>query len=304
MPIKIETLRCFSTVAQTGNLADAAIRMGRTQAALSMTLKQLEDHLGERLFETERKNRLTPLGQELFRLAQQQLRQFDGTIDAIEAAASAPQGILRIASIPSASGLALPAAIETLTQRHPSLKVELRDMDTNMAIETLLHGHADIGIVSGRPTLNGVRRETLFEDAFGLLCGTAHPMARSDKPPSIDEVFASAFVRNNLCDYIEAPAVKAALSSANVTVHNTLSLMAMVRTGNWVTILPQTVARILPNELAFRRIAGLDERREVSLLIGTRSQISQIVEEFADILRQCDWDQAADTKLQTGHQFA
>ena len=62
--IKLEMLRCFGAVAQAGNLGDAAVRLGKTQSALSMTLKQLEEHLGERLFETERKNRLTPLGQE------------------------------------------------------------------------------------------------------------------------------------------------------------------------------------------------------------------------------------------------
>ena len=64
-------LCCFGAVAQTGNLADAAIRLGRTQSALSMTLKQLGEHLGQPLFEGERKNRLFPLGDEVFRLAQQ-----------------------------------------------------------------------------------------------------------------------------------------------------------------------------------------------------------------------------------------
>ena len=45
--IKIEMLRCFSAVARSGNLADAAARLGRTQSAVSMTLKQLEDAFPE-----------------------------------------------------------------------------------------------------------------------------------------------------------------------------------------------------------------------------------------------------------------
>lgn len=61
MAIKIEMLRCFATVAQTGNLAEAAAYLGRTQSAVSMTLKQLEENLGQRLFKSDRKNRLTPL---------------------------------------------------------------------------------------------------------------------------------------------------------------------------------------------------------------------------------------------------
>ena len=61
-------LSCFAAVAESGNLADAGVRLGRTPSAISMTLKQMEDHLGARLFETDRKNRLTPLGEEVFGL--------------------------------------------------------------------------------------------------------------------------------------------------------------------------------------------------------------------------------------------
>ena len=66
MAIKIEMLRNFVAVAELGNLNDAAERLGRTASAVSMSLKQLEDHLGAPLFETDRKNRLTALGQFTF----------------------------------------------------------------------------------------------------------------------------------------------------------------------------------------------------------------------------------------------
>ena len=131
-------LRCFGAVAQTGNLADAAIRLGRTQSALSMTLKHLVDHLGQPLFEGEGKNRLSPLGDEVFRLAQQQLRQFDDTVDAIKSAAQAPQGLLRVASIPSVADLLLLQSIGELTRRHASLSIDVRDMDTAAAIDASL----------------------------------------------------------------------------------------------------------------------------------------------------------------------
>ena len=50
MAIKIEMLRCFVAVAEHGNLNDAANRLGRTPSAVSMSLKQLTDHLGAPLF--------------------------------------------------------------------------------------------------------------------------------------------------------------------------------------------------------------------------------------------------------------
>lgn len=289
MAIKIAMLRCFSTVAQTGNLADAAIRLGRTQSAVSMTLKQLEEHLGRRLFENERKNRLTPLGEEVFELAQQQLRQFDDTINAIQATAGAPQGLLRIASVPSVVDLVFPAAIETLTRRHPGLNVELRDADTEMVIDALLRGQADLGIASGQPQLNGIRQELLFQDRFGLICAPDHPLARQTRAPGIQDVIAAGFVRNNLCRLIESPEIAAALSSARVTAHNTLSLISMVRSGKWITVLPQTVMRIMPDHLVFRDIKGLSDRRSVSLLIRERSPFPHLTQELGDMLRAFRW---------------
>ncbi|MEL6121714.1 MAG: LysR family transcriptional regulator, partial [Pseudomonadota bacterium] len=42
MAIKIEMLRCFRAVADSGSLADAAEILGRTPSAISMMLRQFE----------------------------------------------------------------------------------------------------------------------------------------------------------------------------------------------------------------------------------------------------------------------
>ena len=283
--IKIEMLRSFSVVAEAGNLAEAANRLGRTQSAVSMTLKRLEEHLGRPLFESERKNRLTPLGQQVFVLAQKQLQQFDDTIDAIEVAADAPRGLLRIAAIPSASGLLLPGAIRTVLRRHPSMKIELRDMDSGQVVDALVHGQADLGIASGEPRLNDAVGSVLFEDAFGLICRVNHPFACRSTPPTLKEVVGPSFLRNNLSALIEDPVAQSVLSEAKVTVHNTHSLIAMVRTGSWVTLLPQTVARVFPSELSFVPLLDVQQKRPVSLLTRTSSQYPELTSEFAEIVR-------------------
>ncbi len=290
MSIKIEILRCFSTVAQTGNLAEAAVRLSRTQSALSMSLKQLEEHLGQRLFESDRKNRLTPLGEQVFDVAQHQLHQFDQAVNAIETSARAPKGLLRIASVPSVAGVVFPTAIETLTNRHPGLKVELRDTDTQGVVDSLIQGNADFGIASGRHALNGIRQVPLFEDRFGLLCSRDNPLALQSRSPTIDDVMSARFIRNNLCDLIDSPKFSASVADARVTVHNTLSLIGMIRTENWVTVLPQKVAQILPDELVFRKIKGLNDRRPVFVLLKEQSPYLHFAEELCTAVCEFDWD--------------
>lgn len=289
MAIKIEMLRCFATVAQTGNLAEAATRLYRTQSAVSMTLKQLEENLGQRLFESDRKNRLTPLGEQVFELAQNQLRQFDNSIKAIEAAAKSPKGLIRIASIPSVAGLVFPKATEALTAQNPGLRVDLRDTDTQQVIDAMLRGQADIGIVSGLHKLNGIRQAHLFSDQFGLICSPEHPLATQAHDPTIQQVASAGFVNNNLCSLIETPEFQKATAESRIAMHNTMSLIAMVRTNNWVTVLPQTVARFMSRDLVFRRITGLPDERHVSLLLRERTPYLKFAEEFWEFLINFDW---------------
>lgn len=284
MTIKIEMLRCFSAVAQAGNLAEAANQLSRTQSALSMTLKQFEAELGHRLFESDRKSHLTPLGTQVFELAQEQLRAFDNTVNAIKTAANFPQGLIRIASIPSVSSVVFPSAIKTLTNKHPGLKVELQDTDTQSVIDALVQGHADFGIVSGHHTLNGITTKLLFEDQFGLICAPDHPLAKQANNPTISDLVCSGFVGNNLCRIIESEEFQLALSQAKVSVSNTLSLIGMVRTQNWVTVLPQQVAQVLPNDLVFRTIDGLDDKRPVHILIKERSPNLIYAKELSEIV--------------------
>ncbi|MFY2825340.1 LysR family transcriptional regulator [Ruegeria sp. MALMAid1280] len=278
MAIKIEMLRCFCTVAQTGNLTEAADRLGRTQSAVSMTLKQFENHLGKKLFAGERKTHLSALGEQVFELSLKQVRQFDQTVQSIEAAADATHGLMRIVSVPSVAALVFPSALEYLTHRFPGLKVELRDTDTQQVLDSLVDGKADIGIASGFHPLKGIKAVPLFEDQFGLVCASDHPLITRPAPPTLDDVMAAAFVRNALCGLIQTPKFVQAIADADVTIHNTHSLITMVRTGKWVTVLPQTVARFLPETTAFRALSDLPDKRKVYLYVKEKPRFQELAD--------------------------
>ncbi len=289
MAIKIEMLRCFATVAQTGNLAEAASRLGRTQSALSMTLKQLEETLGQRLFESDRKNRLTQLGEQVFELAQTELRQFDYTIEAIQACAKSRAGLIRVASVPSIAAQVFPIAIRSLTERHPGLRIELRDTDSQQVVDALTRGRVDLGIASGEHSLNDVRSTLLFSDTYGLICAPDHALAQQPEPPSIEQIKTTPFIRNNLLGLIETSAFQEAIADTRVSVHNTMSLTAMVRTGAWVTVLPQSVVRFMSPDLVFRPLQDLPDRRKVSLLMRNRASFPEFCQELWDLLTAYDW---------------
>lgn len=281
MAIKIETLRCFCTVAQTGNLIEAADRLGRTQSAVSMTLKQLEDQLGKKLFEGERKNQLSVFGEQVFELALAQVRQFDQTVRNIEAAAGASHGLIRVASVPSVAALVFPSVLDHMTQTYPGIKIELRDTDTQQVLDALTQGKADIGIASGYHALNGVKAVPLFEDRFGLVCASHHKLITRQTPPTISDVVATPFLRNSLCALIRTHGFLQAMNDVDVTIHNTHSLLTMVETGKWITVLPKTVTGFIPETIAFRTISDLPDKRQVYLYAKERSQFDDLTLECA-----------------------
>ena len=48
--LDIDLLRCFVTIADTASFTRAGERLGRTQSAISLQLKRLEEQLGRPLF--------------------------------------------------------------------------------------------------------------------------------------------------------------------------------------------------------------------------------------------------------------
>jgi DNA-binding transcriptional LysR family regulator len=286
LAIKIEMLRAFSTVAQTGNLSEAAQRLGRTPSAVSMVLKSLEDHLGQRLFESDRKNRLTPLGTQVLELAQEELKQFDGTIRAIETFAQAPQGLVRAAAVPSVAALIFPAVLARFQQEFPSIRVELRDADSASVATALSRGQVDIGIASVPHGLGDTDQDLLFSDPFGLISSRDHLLATQIQDPDMQQIANSGFISNDLCRNLGGGEQLQLLQDAPALAQNTLTLMGMVKSGNWVTILPQRVADLDRNGLAFRPVRGLAAARDVHLLVRQRPAAPDHVLHFARLIRQ------------------
>ena len=85
-PLDSDLLRTFVAVAETGNFTKAAERAGRTQSAVSMQMKKLEETVGGTLFERgSRGVALTRRGGELIVNARRIVSLLDETAAAMTA---------------------------------------------------------------------------------------------------------------------------------------------------------------------------------------------------------------------------
>ena len=84
LPLDSELLRTFLAVVDTGNVTRAANIVGRTQSAVSMQIKKLEDMLGDALFERHSRGVvLTPQGLRLLDNARRIVTLLDDTATAM-----------------------------------------------------------------------------------------------------------------------------------------------------------------------------------------------------------------------------
>ncbi|RCS24843.1 LysR family transcriptional regulator [Phyllobacterium salinisoli] len=145
-PLESDLLRTFLIVAETGNFTRAADGVGRTQSAVSMQIKRLEDSLGEVLFERgPRGVFLTKRGEQLVPYAQR-------IVGLLEEAAAAMRvrpldGPVRIGIPEEYSQTVLPRALAAFTERHPAVEVTVKcDYSVHQA-SALENDELDLAVV-------------------------------------------------------------------------------------------------------------------------------------------------------------
>ena len=283
--IKLESLRVFQVVAEARGLAEAAESLSRTPAALSMTLRQLEDTLGARLFETERKNRLTPLGRFVLEQARLSVGTHERVVDKIERFVRGEAGTLRIAAVPSVANRLLPPVIARLHACRESLRMELRDIDSRAVVQSVLAGEVDLGIASAPIEPTPLVTTPLLEDPFHLVCRRDDPLAGGRTPLRWSDLHGRPFISNGLCDALDETEARALVARAHLRLHNVSSLFAFIEAGQGISVLP---ALAVPETewLTSRPLAPPVPRRILSILQRGEETPAPVVGVLLDELRQ------------------
>jgi len=122
--LEIDLLRAFKAVAAKRNFTQAAHVIGRTQSAVSLQIKRLEDIVGERLFERDRQSvSITPTGEILLVYANRILAANDTALSHIKRPEA--QGLIRIGAPDDYATFLLPPVLKALTELHPRLQLEV-----------------------------------------------------------------------------------------------------------------------------------------------------------------------------------
>ncbi|BFG73968.1 LysR substrate-binding domain-containing protein [Paraburkholderia terrae] len=143
-------LRAFVTVAETGGVSAAAVRLARTQAAVSMQLRRLEDDIGQRLLErSPRGVRLTDAGHRLLPYAHAILGAGEDARRALEVGDVA--GTVRLGMLEDVAVGRLPRALRRFSAAHPQVALEIV-VDASAALSQRLNDGA-LDVLVGDPAM-------------------------------------------------------------------------------------------------------------------------------------------------------
>ncbi|MER2544566.1 MAG: CysB family HTH-type transcriptional regulator [Candidatus Accumulibacter phosphatis] len=149
--MKLQQLRYLVEVAQRGlNVSEAAAALYTSQPGISKQIKLLEDELGVIVFERsgKRLTAVTEPGRAVLEIAERILRDAENIRRVGEEYAGGDSGSLVIATTHTQARYALPGVVKSFVDRHPRVRLSLRQGHPTQIAEWALKGEADIAIAT------------------------------------------------------------------------------------------------------------------------------------------------------------
>src|SRR5258708_14845273 len=150
--MELTQLEFFIKVVEEGSFSKAAERVYRTQPAVSIAIKRLEEEIGGPLFERSQKApALTDLGELVFDYAKRILTLRDQTLDAVGELRSLQRGRVRIGANESTSLYLLPHIILRFRELHPNVRVEIFRNTSEHLPREVLDRNVDFALLAFEP---------------------------------------------------------------------------------------------------------------------------------------------------------
>ncbi|MDP1742874.1 MAG: LysR family transcriptional regulator [Polaromonas sp.] len=167
--LQIDWLKCFVAVVDTGSLSRAAMEIHRSQSAVSMQLKKLEDAVScQLLLRGPRQHQLTAQGQLLLGYARRLLDLHAETQSAFQGTKLA--GRIRLGVPDDYAGKYLTPVLKRFASRFGGVEIELDCEQSTSLIPRVTKGELDLALISR----DNARRGTLLFHEPMVWVGSPH----------------------------------------------------------------------------------------------------------------------------------
>lgn len=256
----IRHLWLFLAVVEEKHFGRAAKRLGMSQPPLTEQIQALEQGLGVRLLDRDRRGvRLTPAGAAILPAIRKFAEQLERLELAVREAIAGQTGTLTIGAINSAMLEDLPPLVERLKEAYPELTVAVKEIDSVEAVPLLEAGDIDLAFarLEGElgPTIQSL---PVAQDRLAVALPRDHRLAALAEIPLVDlahEDFAMFSRRLSPVYFDHVVATCAAQGFSPRILHEVRSVtsqIAFVGCGQGIALVPSRFERLAPPNVAFR----------------------------------------------------
>lgn len=273
-PLDLDQLRTFVAIAETGSFTRAADVVFKTQSAVSMQMRRLEERIGKPIFVRDGRNsRLTEEGERLLGYARRMVRLSEETLAAFDE--TELQGTVRLGTPDDYADRFLPEILAWFARSNPRVEVSVICEPSLTLMEMARTGDIDLSIVTacGEANTSVIRQEPLLwvtSQAHGIEQEEVLPLALSKAPC----VWRSAA--------LDGLATLGRKYRVLYTSGNSTAISAAVLAGLAVTVFPESALR--PGMRVLSEVEGFPRLPicEIGIIRSWSRPASPIVDKLAE----------------------
>jgi LysR family positive regulator for ilvC len=252
-------LELFISLAETLHFGQTGEQMHLSPSAISRTVKRMEDELGQRLLERDRRSvRLTAAGAALLQYARQNLAQWRNFVDSIQPHYRLLHGEISLYCSVTAAYSLLARLLSNFRNRYPAIELKVHTGDQADAIERALNGSEDLAVAALPERLpKKLRVQTLAQSpllfiAPAFSCAVSDLLAQADELPWAQLpliISERGLARQQVDAWYRARGVKPNIY-AQVSGHE--AIVSMVGLGLGIGVAPELVLSNSPQREMIR----------------------------------------------------
>ncbi|MDF2697167.1 MAG: Hydrogen peroxide-inducible activator, partial [Labilithrix sp.] len=285
--LSIRQLQYVVAVADNLGFHRAAARCRVSQPTLSSQVQKLEDVLGIRIFERNKRRVLvTPAGEAVIEHARRVLVELDDLLTAATEVKDPFSGTLRIGVIPTIAPYLLPFVTPAVAARWPRLRLALVEQKTDELLSGLRGGSLDAGLLALVDGMDDLEYAVVVDDPFVAAVPRTHRLAKK-KTVSLGDLEDEPvlLLEDGHCLRTQALALcqRAGAAETDLRATSLATLVQMVSSGAGVTLLPSIAVDVenRRGQLAVRPLGDRAHTRTLCLAWRKAAPLGGALRELA-----------------------
>jgi DNA-binding transcriptional LysR family regulator len=288
--VELSELRVFLRVASERSFSRAAMKLHRTQPAVSQSIRRIELALGERLFDRSTKDAtLTEAGRLLRDYAERLLRLDEEAEAAVRDLKDLRRGRVLIGANEASVHAVLPL-IARFRHDHPLVHVDVRRVQARMIGAEVAQGDLDFGVLTFQPAEAGLKSLVLGHDELVMLVHPSHSLAKR-KEVALAECARQTVIAHNDASHVRERVLRL-FDQHHIPANILISLPSLegikraVAMELGVALLPRRCAEaeIARGELVALQIIEIHLRRQVRLVYRKSGERSHAAAAFLSLV--------------------